>query len=611
MLLRTSTTLLRTLREDPADAEVPSHRLLLRAGYIRRVAPGGYAWLPLGKLVLDRVTEIVRSELAAIGDQEVHFPALLPAEPYRTSGRWAEYGDDIFTLADRRGAEHLLAPTHEEMATLLVKDLVSSYRDFPLTIFQIQTKFRDEARPRAGLLRGREFLMKDAYSFDLDDEGLRESYARHRAAYRRVFDRLGLDHTVVQAVSGAMGGSASEEFLATTPVGEDTYVGCTACDYAANTEAVTTPAPPAGDPDSHLPAEVHDTPQTPTIAALVALANDRKLAGRHDWTAADTLKNVVLTVRRPGAEAAEVLVIGLPGDREVDLKRVAAALHPAAVTVFDDWAAHPGLVRGYLGPQVLAGLGLRYLVDPRVVTGTAWLTGANEPGRHATDVVCGRDFAPDGTIEAAEVRPGDPCPACGTTGTTGAGDGGSNGGGSSGSSNGGGGGELTMRRGIEIGHIFQLGRRFTDVFALDVLGAAGKPVRPTMGCYGIGVSRAVAAIAEQHHDERGLVWPAAVAPCDVHLVVAGKGPQLDAALDLGGRLSAAGLRVLVDDRANASVGVKFTDAELIGIPRAVVVGRRLPEGYVELRERATGVHEEVTWDGLVDQLLRRVRGNGV
>ncbi|MGV9976718.1 proline--tRNA ligase [Micromonospora wenchangensis] len=611
MLLRTSTTLLRTLREDPADAEVPSHRLLLRAGYIRRVAPGGYAWLPLGKLVLDRVTEIVRSELAAIGDQEVHFPALLPAEPYRTSGRWTEYGDDIFTLADRRGAEHLLAPTHEELATLLVKDLVSSYRDLPLTIFQIQTKFRDEARPRAGLLRGREFLMKDAYSFDLDDDGLRASYARHRAAYRRVFDRLGLAYTVVRAVSGAMGGSASEEFLAGTPVGEDTYVGCTACDYAANTEAVATPAPTGGDPDAHRPAEVHDTPETPTIAALVALANDRKLAGRHDWTAADTLKNVVLTVRRPGADTPEVLVIGLPGDREVDLRRVAAALHPADVAVFDDWAAHPGLVRGYLGPQVLARLGLRYLVDPRVVTGTAWLTGANEPGRHATDVVCGRDFVPDGTIEAAEVRPGDPCPACAATAsgtpadTAEAGTSGGTGTVRTG------GGELTIRRGIEIGHIFQLGRRFTDAFTLDVLGATGKPVRPTMGCYGIGVSRAVAAIAEQHHDERGLVWPAAVAPCDVHLVVAGKGAQLDAALDLGGRLSAAGLRVLVDDRATVSAGVKFTDAELIGIPCVVVVGRRLVDGYVEVRDRATGGRDEVPWDGLADQLLRRVRGNGV
>ncbi|WP_446217613.1 proline--tRNA ligase [Micromonospora sp. IBHARD004] len=582
MLLRMSTLLLRTLREDPADAEVPSHRLLIRAGYVRRAAPGGYTWLPLGKLVLDRVTEIVRSEMTAVGDQEVHFPALLPAEPYRTSGRWTEYGDDIFTLADRKGAEHLLAPTHEEMAALLVKDLFSSYRDFPVTLFQIQTKFRDEARPRAGLLRGREFLMKDAYSFDLDEAGLQAAYARHREAYTRVFDRLGLDYTVVHAMSGAMGGSASEEFLAATPVGEDSFVGCTACDYAANTEAVVTRAPAAGDPDAHPALEVHDTPETPTIASLVELANARGLGGRRDWTAADTLKNVVLTVRRPGAEESELLVIGVPGDREVDLKRVEAALHPAAVAVFDDWPAHPELVRGYIGPQILEKLGVRYLVDPRVVTGTAWLTGANEPGRHAVDVVCGRDFTPAGTIEAAEVRAGDPCPACEA-------------------------GELTMRRGIEVGHIFQLGRRFTDAFAVDVLGPAGKPVRPTMGCYGIGVSRAVAAVAEQHHDERGLVWPAAVAPCDVHLVAAGKGPQLDAALDLGGRLSAAGLRVLVDDRTHVSAGVKFTDAELIGIPRAVVVGRRLADGYVELRDRAGGERIELPLDGLVERLADEVR----
>ncbi|MCL7459264.1 proline--tRNA ligase [Micromonospora sp. MSM11] len=581
MLLRMSTLLLRTLREDPADAEVPSHRLLLRAGYVRRAAPGGYTWLPLGKLVLDRVTEVVRQEMTAIGDQEVHFPALLPAEPYRTSGRWTEYGDDIFTLADRRGAEHLLAPTHEELAALLVKDLFSSYRDFPVTLFQIQTKFRDEARPRAGLLRGREFLMKDAYSFDLDEAGLAAAYERHRGAYRRIFDRLGLEHTIVRATSGAMGGSASEEFLAATPVGEDTFVGCTACDYAANTEAVTTPAPPAGDLDAQPAAEVHDTPETPTITSLVALANARRLGGRDDWTAADTLKNVVLALRRPGAEETELLVVGLPGDREVDLKRLGAAVVPAAVDVFDGWDDHPELIRGYIGPQVMAKLGIRYLVDPRVVPGSAWLTGANEPGRHATGLVCGRDFVPDGTIEAAEVRPGDSCPACGN-------------------------GELTMRRGIEIGHIFQLGRRYTDAFAVDVLGPAGKPVRPTMGCYGIGVSRAVAAIAEQHHDERGLVWPEAVAPCDVHLVAAGKGPQLEAALKLARRLAAAGLRVLVDDRTHVSAGVKFTDAELIGIPRAVVVGRRLAEGYVELRDRASGERDELPVDEVADRLVERV-----
>lgn len=577
-----STLLLRTLREDPVDAEVPSHRLLLRAGYLRRAAPGGYTWLPLGKLVLDRVAEVIRTEMRAIGDQEVHFPALLPAEPYRTSGRWTEYGDDLFTLVDRRGAEHLLAPTHEEPVALLVKELFTSYRDFPVALFQIQTKFRDEARPRAGLLRGREFLMKDAYSFDLDEAGLQAAYDRHRSAYQRIFKRLGLDYTVVHAMSGAMGGSASEEFLATSKIGEDVYVGCTACDHTANTEAVTTPAPPASNPQERPAIQVHDTPDTPTIAGLVDLANARALAGRQDWAANDTLKNVVLTIRRPGAATSELLVIGVPGDRKVDLKRVGAALAPTAVTVFDGWADHPELVRGYLGPQIMAKLGLRYLVDPRVVPGTAWLTGANEPGRHATNVVCGRDFVPDGTIEATEVRAGDPCPACRT-------------------------GQLTLRRGIEIGHIFQLGRRYTDAFTVDVLGPEGKPVRPTMGCYGIGVSRAVATIAEQHHDERGLVWPAEAAPCDVHLVAAGKGPQVETALALGERLAGAGLRVLVDDRTQVSVGVKFTDAELIGIPRAVVVGRRLADGYAEVRDRPTGDRRELPVDGLVAHLADEAR----
>ncbi|GIF47032.1 prolyl-tRNA synthetase [Asanoa ferruginea] len=585
MLLRMSTLFLRTLREDPADAEVASHRLLLRAGYIRRAAPGGFTWLPFGKLVLDRITEVVRAEMAAVGGQEVQFPALLPREPYETSGRWAEYGDDIFKLTDRRGAELLLAPTHEEMFALLVRDLFSSYRDYPVLLYQVQTKFRDETRPRAGLIRGREFLMKDAYSFDLDDSGLEAAYAALRDAYQRIFDRLGLDYTIVAAQSGLMGGTASEEFLATTPVGEDTYVGCADCGYAANTEAVVTPPAPARDPAAQPAATSHDTPDTPTIESLVALANERRLGDRADWTAADTLKNVVLAVTAPGGKPAP-LVIGVPGDREVDLKRLAAVIAPATVDMFDDWASLPSLVRGYIGPQVLAGLGIRYLVDPRVAVGTAWLTGANEAGRHAVHVTHGRDFVADGTIEAAEVRAGDPCPGCGT-------------------------GVLTMRRGIEIGHIFQLGRRFTDAFSIDALGADGKPVRPTMGCYGIGISRAVAAIAEQHHDERGLVWPASIAPVDVHLIAAGKGDQIAGALALGSRLSGLGVRVLVDDRAQVSPGVKFTDAELIGVPIAVVVGRRFAEGYVEVRDRATGEREDIPVETLAEAIASRAGISGV
>ncbi|MDQ0367781.1 prolyl-tRNA synthetase [Catenuloplanes indicus] len=569
-----STLFLRTLREDPAEAEVPSHRLLVRAGYVRRAAPGGYTWLPLGKMVLDRVAAIVHEEMRAIGGQEVHFPALLPRDAYEKSGRWTAYGDDIFRLKDRRGAEYLLAPTHEELFTLLVQDLFGSYRDFPVILYQIQTKFRDEARPRAGLLRGREFLMKDAYSFDLTDAGLEESYAKHRVAYQRIFERLGLDFTIVSAQSGAMGGSGSEEFLAAAEVGEDTFVGCAACSYAANTEAVTTPAPSPVDGE-HPALEVHDTPETPTIQSLVDLANARGLAGRTDWTAADTLKNVVVQLSRPGVAEKELLVIGVPGDREVDLKRVEAQVHPAAVAMFEDFASRPDLVRGYIGPQKLDA---RYLVDPRVAAGSAWLTGANEPGKHATNVVAGRDFTPDGTIEAVEVRAGDPCPNCAD-------------------------GTLEIRRGIEIGHIFQLGRRFADAFGLDALGQDGKPVRITMGSYGVGVSRAVAAIAEQHCDERGLVWPKSVAPFDVQVIPAGKGAQLEIATELASTLVAAGLRVLLDDRpAKVSTGVRFADADLIGAPHSVVVGRGATDGVVELRVRATDERSEVPISDVVSLL---------
>jgi prolyl-tRNA synthetase len=554
-MLRMSRLLVRTLREDPADAEVASHRLLTRAGYIRRVAPGGYLWLPLGKLVLDQVIRVVREEVGAIGGQEVSFPALLPREPYQRSGRLDEYGDDVFRVTDRRGTGYLLAPTHEELFALLARDLCGSYRDYPLILFQVQTKYRDETRPRGGLLRGREFLMKDSYSFDLSDEGLEAAYAAHRAAYQRIFDRLGLRYAIAAATSGAMGGSVSEEFLAGTPAGEDTYAACPACGYAANVEALTTPAPPvvAGD---RPPLEVLDTPDTPTIDTLVARLNEIRAGGRDDWQAADTLKNVALTVDD------ELVIVGVPGDRDVDLKRLEAVLFPARVAMFEDFASRPDLVRGYIGPQ--GELKARYLVDPRVVEGTAWATGANEPGRHAVNVVCGRDFTPDGTIEAATVREGDPCPRCGTG--------------------------LELRRGVEIGQIFQLGRRFADDFGLDALGPDGKPIRVTMGSYGIGLSRAVATIVEQHHDERGLVWPAEVAPAHVHVVPV---RDVESALDLAARLADAGLRVLVDDRPGLSAGVRFTDAELLGMPYTVVLGRRFADGYVELRNRATGERRDV------------------
>src|SRR5215510_9003770 len=564
-----SSLFLRTLREDPADAEVPSHKLLVRAGYIRRVAPGIYTWLPLGKIILENVARVVREEMNRMGGQELLFPALLPREQYQLSGRWTEYGDHIFRLKDRKGLDYLLGPTHEELFTELVKSEYSSYRDYPVILYQVQTKYRDEARPRAGLLRGREFVMKDSYSFDLDDEGLKRSYELHREAYIKTFDRLGLRYKVVFAMSGAMGGSGSEEFLAPTPVGEDTFVTCTACDYAANVEAVRVPAPEAADPTAHPPLKVLDTPNTPTIESLVDYVNSLGELD-HPITAADTLKNVVVKVRKPGSEDSEVLVIGVPGDREVDMKRLEANLEPATVAMFDaeDFGRNPALVRGYIGPQILRQLGIRYLVDPRVVVGTSWVTGANQPDRHAAHVVAGRDFEPEGTIEAAEVRAGDPCPQCGST--------------------------LSIDRGIEIGHIFQLGRKYADAASLDALGPDGKPIRITMGSYGVGVSRAVAAIAEQTHDELGLCWPPEVAPADVHIVATGKEEAVfTAAEQLAVELEAAGLKVLYDDRERVSPGVKFTDAELIGVPRILVVGKGLASGVVEIRDRRSGEREEV------------------
>jgi len=585
MLLRLSTLFVRTLREDPADAEVASHRLLVRAGYIRRAAPGIYTWLPLGLKVLAKVEAVVREEMEAAGAQEVHFPALLPKEPYEATGRWNEYGPNIFRLKDRKGGDYLLAPTHEELFTLLVKDLYSSYKDLPLTLFQIQTKYRDEARPRAGLIRGREFVMKDAYSFDVDDAGLEASYQVQRDAYRRIFDRLGLEYVIVAATSGAMGGSRSEEFLTPTAIGEDTFVR-SAGGYAANVEAVTTIVPDALPFDDAPAAHVEDTPDTPTIESLVALANERFPRPDRAWTAADTLKNVVVTLVSPTGER-ELVVVGLPGDREVDLKRLEASVAPAEVETAGeaDFAARPELVRGYIGPAVLGPNGpegsVRYLLDPRVVVGTRWITGANEAGKHVFDLVAGRDFVADGTIEAAEVRAGDPAPD--------------------------GSGPLELARGIEIGHIFALGRKYASALGLTVLDQNGKAQVVTMGSYGIGVTRVLAALAEANHDDRGLAWPAHVAPAHVHVVATGKDEAVfDAAESIAQTLHARGIEVIYDDRFKVSPGVKFADAELLGVPLVVVVGRGLAEGVVEVRPRVGGTAEQVAVAEAADRVAELV-----
>jgi len=588
MISRMSTLFVRTLRDDPADAEVPSHRLLVRAGYIRRAAPGIYTWLPLGLRVLRRIEAIIREEMDAIGAQELSFPALLPREPYEATGRWTDYGDGIFRLQDRKGADYLLGPTHEEMFTLVVKDLYSSYKDLPLSIYQIQTKYRDEARPRAGLLRGREFVMKDSYSFDVDDAGLEASYQAHRDAYIRIFDRLGFSYVIVKATSGAMGGSRSEEFLANAAVGEDTYVRCTSCDYAANVEAVQV-RPPSPVPYDDAPAaHAEDTPDTPTIDTLVAHLNAAFPRDDRPWEAGDTLKNVLVLLKHPDG-TREPLAIGLPGDREVDQKRLEGQLEPIEVEPMDEaeLAKHPALVKGYIGPRVLgekSASGIRFLVDPRISQGSRWVTGADVHGSHVIDLVVGRDFTPDGTIEAADVRDGDACPNCDD-------------------------GTLETARGIEMGHIFQLGRKYADALDLQVLDENGKLVTVTMGSYGIGPSRAVAAIAEGTLDELGLCWPRDVAPYDVHLVAAGKDEAVFAAAErVAHELSSQGIAVLYDDRpGRVSPGVKFKDAELIGVPTIVVVGKGLAEGTIEVKDRATGERTNVAADHVVDHLVRLVR----
>ncbi|WP_295034767.1 proline--tRNA ligase [uncultured Microbacterium sp.] len=579
MVTRLSNFFLRTLREDPAGAEVASHKLLIRAGYIRPQAAGIFAWLPLGLRVKARIETIVREEMSAAGAQEVHFPALMPREAYEATGRWEEYGDLLFRLNDRKGGDYLLAPTHEEAFTLLVKDLYSSYKDLPLTIYQIQDKYRDEARPRAGLLRGREFTMKDAYSFDSSDAGLDASYQAQRDAYERIFQRLGLEYVIVQADAGAMGGSRSEEFLHPTPVGEDTFVR-SAGGYAANVEAYTTAVPVPVPFDVDGTPVIFDSPNTPTIETLVAHAN-AALDG--EYTAADTLKNVVLALTHLDG-TRELVVVGLPGDREVDEKRAEVAFAPAEVepATSDDFEKHPLLVKGYIGPWSPTGAilgeesatGIRYLLDPRVVEGTSWITGANIDQKHAHSVVAGRDFASDGVVEIANVREGDPAPD--------------------------GSGPVHLARGMEIGHVFQLGRKYAEALGLKVLDENGKLVTVTMGSYGIGVTRILAIIAELNNDEKGLIWPASVAPFDVHVVAAGRDQvAFDVAADAAAQLEAAGLDVLYDDRPKVSPGVKFGDAELVGVPRVLVVGRGAAEGQVELWDRRSGDRDTIS---LVDAL---------
>ena len=571
-MLRMSTLLLRTLRDDPADAEVASHRLLVRAGFVRRISAGVYSWLPLGYRTFRKIEQVVREEMDNAGFQEVHFPALLPKEPYESTNRWAEYGPDLFRLQDRKGNDYLLGPTHEEMFTLMVKGEFSSYKDLPLSIYQIQTKYRDEPRPRSGIIRGREFVMKDSYSFDLDDAGLEASYNKHRQAYIKTFDRLGLKYNIVSAMSGAMGGSKSEEFLAPCPTGEDTYVLCKACGYAANVEAmICKVAPFKGEKVGAI--ELLDTPNTPTIDSLVEILNKKYSAS---ITAANTLKNVLIM-----ADEKPIAVL-VPGDREVDLKRLAANLPEVKdLRLFEDadFAKYPKLVKGYVGPQDAKALGVSVYADPRVNQDSVWVTGGNKKDVHARNVTCGRDFQVEHYVQAAEVKAGDNCPSCDKP--------------------------VIIDRAIEIGHIFQLGKKYAQALGLTVLDKEGKPQVVTMGSYGIGVSRAVAAIAEQTYDELGLCWPAEIAPVDVHIVATGKEDQpFEVAEQIAKDLEAKGLEVLLDDRREASAGVKFKDAELIGVPKIIIVGKSLADGKVEIRDRKSSDKVEVALADVVKTIVK-------
>lgn len=598
--LRMSNLFVRTMRNDPADEDIDSAKLLVRAGYLKKEAPGIFTWLPLGLRVLNKLENIIREEMATAGAQEVHLPALLPKEPYEVTHRWEEYGENIFKLKDRHGADYLLAPTHEEMFTLLAKNYYSSYKDLPVVLYQIQTKYRDEARPRAGLIRGREFIMKDAYSFTLDEDGLKQEYVKQRDAYERVYKRVGVKYVIVKSFSGPMGGSASEEFQAPLPIGEDTY----ALSPAGNTwnvEALSTPTPEPVDFSSTPAASEVEVGQAKSIDKMVEVANAQfaREDGR-EWAASDILKNVAVTLIHPAdsehKEAwREVVVVGVPGDREVDTKRLEAAFSPCEVEEAseEDLKKHPELVLGFIGPKALGPQArqaadgasdstVRYFVDAHIARGSAWYTGADKNGVDYVNLVYGRDFEADGVVEALRVREGDMSPD--------------------------GSGPLSFERGVEIGQVFQLGLKYTNALGFSVLNQNGKTQPVWMGSYGIGVSRTLACIAEFHHDEQGLAWPMSVAPAQVHVVIAGKGDELSAEAEkLVAELSRNGVEVLFDDREKVGAGVKFKDAELIGVPLIAVVGRGFSnDGSIEVRNRHTGESLQVPADQAAETLRKMV-----
>ena len=558
-----------TLREVPAEAEIASHRLMLRAGLIRKLAAGIYSYLPLGLRTLKKVEEIVREEMDRAGAQELLMSALLPAEAYQASGRWEVFGPSMFKLKDRGDRDFCLGPTHEELFTQCVIDNVKSYKEYPMTLYQIQTKYRDEGRPRFGVIRSREFVMKDAYSFDLDQKGLDESYQKMYDAYNRIFTRLGLDFTVVDADSGAMGGSGSQEFMVKSPVGEDGIAYCDECGYAANYEKCECIPQAIGQIEGDLELLKIETPNAHTIDELV------ESLGMSAHNFAKTI------IYKADDKYIAAMVRGDRDVNEVKLKNLVGCTDDLEL-------AEPGMVReitkaqvGFAGP---IGLGVPVYADKEVEMMKNFVVGANETDMHYKNVNIGRDFTPDVVADIRVVVTGDKCPKCG--------------------------GEIKSEQGIEVGHIFKLGTKYSDALGLKYLDEDGKQQTVIMGCYGIGVTRCVAAAVEQLHDDNGIIWPVSIAPYQAIVVPANykDEAQMAAAEKLYNELLDAGVEALIDDRAERA-GVKFKDADLIGIPVRVVVGKKIGEGIVEYKERKMESSVDVALEDAVSKVKEFINAN--
>jgi len=552
-----------TLRELPSDAEVNSHILMLRASLIRQITSGIYCYLPLGYKVLRKIEAVVREEMDAAGALELHMPALISADYYKESGRWDVFGAEMFRLKDRNDKDFCLGPTHEELFTDLVKNVVKSYKNLPVTLYQIQSKYRDEYRPRYGVIRAKEFLMKDAYSFDTDEAGLDVSYQKMAKAYRRIFDRLGLKYMVVDADTGAMGGSGSQEFMVLSPVGEDTIVYCDTCSYASNLEKAAFRFD-AESPAEPLPMEKVHTPTEHTIEQVCAFF------GCEAKAVAKTL--IYLADGKPVA-------VMVRGDRELNETKFAKVvgcseleMAPASVVTEVTRAEV-----GFAGP---VGLEIPVYADNMLKDAMNLIVGANESQYHLKNVCVGRDYTVTAYADVVNAVEGDLCPVCGKP--------------------------LKLTRGVEVGHIFKLGRKYTDAMDCKYLTVDGTQATPIMGCYGIGVSRVMAAIIEQNSDDDGIIWPEIVAPYQAIIVALGKPESEEMAIaeSVYDMLRKRGVDVLLDDR-NERAGVKFKDADLIGIPVRVTVGRKAKDGIVEVKYRNSAEVKEMTISETVEQIVTK------